>query len=331
MDGVPTSTLDDARLTALRRAKVGFIFQSFQLLHTLTVVENVELPLLLAGGRDVRDRALERLEWVELGGLAGRLPHQLSGGQMQRVAIARALANDPRLLLADEPTGNLDTTTGGHILELLGRINRNRGTTTVMATHSAEAAAIASRVVRMRDGRDPARRPLDARGRRQGRRPPGMKHVPPAAVPSPRSCEHFCATVCVHRWPSLTVALGVGVVLAIELAGEAAAARSARPSRRLPVARISRWRRWAAFPARPSAASHGCRTRWSWSRASRPSSRCRASRAAFILVGVDCSLPCRRRSARTWPRPGGDGREPRGDRLLVPWALGREPARRSTC
>jgi ABC-type lipoprotein export system ATPase subunit len=153
IDGVPTSSLDDAQLTALRRAKVGFIFQSFQLLHTLTVVENVELPLLLAGGRDVRDRALERLEWVELGGLAGRLPHQLSGGQMQRVAIARALANDPRLLLADEPTGNLDTTTGGHILELLGRINRDRGTTTVMATHSAEAAAIASRVVQMKDGR----------------------------------------------------------------------------------------------------------------------------------------------------------------------------------
>jgi ABC-type lipoprotein export system ATPase subunit len=153
IDSSPTSRLDDARLTALRRAKIGFVFQSFQLLHTLTVLENVELPLLLAGGSDVRRRALERLEWVELGGLAGRLPHQLSGGQMQRVAVARALANDPRLLLADEPTGNLDTTTGGHILELLVRINRERGTTTVMATHSAEAAAVASRVVRMKDGR----------------------------------------------------------------------------------------------------------------------------------------------------------------------------------
>jgi putative ABC transport system ATP-binding protein len=153
IDGSRTSRLDDAGLTALRRAKIGFVFQSFQLLHTLTVVENVELPLLLAGGSDVRRQALERLQWVDLGSLAGRLPHQLSGGQMQRVAIARALANDPRLLLADEPTGNLDTITGGHILELLVRINRERGTTTVMATHSAEAAAVASRVVQMKDGR----------------------------------------------------------------------------------------------------------------------------------------------------------------------------------
>jgi len=153
IDGTATSGLDDAGLTALRRAKVGFVFQSFQLLHTLSVVENVELPLLLAGRGHVRRRALARLEAVEIAELAGRLPHQLSGGQMQRVAIARALAHDPRLLLADEPTGNLDTATGALILDLLVRINRDRGTTMILATHSAEAAAIAHRVVRMKDGR----------------------------------------------------------------------------------------------------------------------------------------------------------------------------------
>ena len=153
LDGTTTSALDDAGLTALRRSKVGFVFQSFQLLHTLSVVENVELPLLLAGRTHVRRLALERLDWVDLGGLADRLPHQLSGGQMQRVAIARALVHDPRLLLADEPTGNLDTATGTLILDLLVRLNRERRTTLIMATHSVEAAAAANRVVRMKDGR----------------------------------------------------------------------------------------------------------------------------------------------------------------------------------
>jgi ABC-type lipoprotein export system ATPase subunit len=153
LEGVPTSSLKDAALTRLRREKVGFIFQSFQLLHTLTVFENVELPLLLAGKPHAREAAQERLEWVELKGLGDRYPHQLSGGQMQRVAIARALIHSPSLLLADEPTGNLDTTTGNVILELLRRLTRERNTATIMATHSAEAAALADRVVRMRDGK----------------------------------------------------------------------------------------------------------------------------------------------------------------------------------
>src|SRR6201987_620534 len=122
LDGVATSALNDAQLTALRRERVGFIFQSFQLLHTLTVFENIELPLLLAAKPNPRQAARERLGWVELDGLGDRFPHQLSGGQMQRVAIARALIHSPRLLLADEPTGNLDTTTGNVILELLQRI-----------------------------------------------------------------------------------------------------------------------------------------------------------------------------------------------------------------
>jgi putative ABC transport system ATP-binding protein len=153
VDGVATWSLKDSGLTQLRREKVGFIFQSFQLLHTLTVFENVELPLLLAGKSSPREAARERLAWVELEGLGDRYPHQLSGGQMQRVAIARALIHSPSILLADEPTGNLDTTTGGLILELLRRITREQNTATIMATHSPEAASLANTLVRLRDGK----------------------------------------------------------------------------------------------------------------------------------------------------------------------------------
>ena len=152
IEGRATSGLNDAQQTALRREKVGFIFQSFQLLHTLTVQENVELPLLLAGKPGAREAALESLHWVELDGLGERYPHQLSGGQMQRVAIARALAHSPRILLADEPTGNLDTTTGAVILDLLLRLTCERKTATIMATHSPEAAAVADMLVVLRDG-----------------------------------------------------------------------------------------------------------------------------------------------------------------------------------
>jgi putative ABC transport system ATP-binding protein len=153
LDGVDTSSLNDAGLTLLRREKVGFIFQSFQLLHTLTVFENVELPLLLAGKPDARAAARDKLQWVELDGLGDRYPHQLSGGQMQRVGIARALIQSPAILLADEPTGNLDTVTGNIILELLKRLTRELNTATVMATHSAEAAALSDAIVRLRDGK----------------------------------------------------------------------------------------------------------------------------------------------------------------------------------
>jgi ABC-type lipoprotein export system ATPase subunit len=152
LDGVETSALNDAGLTLVRREKVGFIFQSFQLLHTLTVFENVELPLLLAGKPNARAAAKERLAWVELDGLGDRYPHQLSGGQMQRVGIARALVQSPAILLADEPTGNLDTVTGNVILELLKRLTRELNTATLLATHSAEAASLADVVVRLRDG-----------------------------------------------------------------------------------------------------------------------------------------------------------------------------------
>jgi ABC-type lipoprotein export system ATPase subunit len=153
LDGVSTDRLTETELTQLRREKVGFVFQSFQLLHTLTVAENVELPLLLAGHTRPRPVALERLASVGLGDLAHRMPHQLSGGQMQRVAIARALVHGPRILLADEPTGNLDSVTGNSILELLRRISSERNTTILMATHNAEFASVVDAVVRMRDGR----------------------------------------------------------------------------------------------------------------------------------------------------------------------------------
>jgi ABC-type lipoprotein export system ATPase subunit len=153
IDGQSSSGASDDVLTELRRKKVGFVFQSFQLLHTLSAVENVELPLLLAGQNTARATALERLAAVELDGLAHRMSHQLSGGEMQRVAIARAIVHSPKVLLADEPTGNLDNATGGKILELLLRLTREQNTATLLATHSAEAASVADLVVTLRDGR----------------------------------------------------------------------------------------------------------------------------------------------------------------------------------
>jgi len=153
IDGQSTSTLNDAQLTHIRREKVGFIFQSFQLLHTLTAIENVELPLLLARQANARQTAEERLGWVEMGAFAHRFPHQLSGGQQQRIAIARALAHNPRLLLADEPTGNLDTTTGDLVLDLLRRTATQFSVAVIMATHSIEGTSVVGRIVKIRDGR----------------------------------------------------------------------------------------------------------------------------------------------------------------------------------
>jgi ABC-type lipoprotein export system ATPase subunit len=153
LDGVATDQLTEAGLTRLRREKIGFVFQSFQLLNTLSVVENVEVPQLLAGEGNARSRAMERLSDVGLAELSQRMTHQLSGGQMQRVAIARALVHGPRLILADEPTGNLDTATGNAILQLLQRVCAEQQVTILMATHSEEASAVANTIVRMRDGR----------------------------------------------------------------------------------------------------------------------------------------------------------------------------------
>jgi ABC-type lipoprotein export system ATPase subunit len=151
--GRSTTSMGERELTELRRTRIGFVFQFFQLLPTLSAVENVELPLLLAGRRDAREQALRRMEWVDLPEKANAMPFQLSGGQLQRVAIARALVHSPELLIADEPTGNLDSASGGQALTLLRRAASEFGATVLMATHSAEAAAVADRRVRLRDGR----------------------------------------------------------------------------------------------------------------------------------------------------------------------------------
>ncbi|HEY7391333.1 MAG TPA: ABC transporter ATP-binding protein [Bryobacteraceae bacterium] len=153
IDGRATTSLSEAELTALRRNSIGFVFQFFQLLPTLTVLENVELPLLLAGRRAALKTARDRLCWVGLEEKASSMPYQLSGGQMQRVAIARALVHSPQLLLADEPTGNLDTASGNRVLELLRESADRFGAAVLMATHSAEAAGMADRRVHLRDGR----------------------------------------------------------------------------------------------------------------------------------------------------------------------------------
>jgi ABC-type lipoprotein export system ATPase subunit len=153
IDGCSTAALSDAELTALRRARVGFVFQFFQLLPTLTAIENVELPLLLAHAPHTRQTALDRLRWVGLEDKAISFPYQLSGGQMQRVAIARALVHTPDLLIADEPTGNLDNASGQQVLDLLRQSAAEFGATVLLATHSAEAAAMADVRISLRDGR----------------------------------------------------------------------------------------------------------------------------------------------------------------------------------
>jgi ABC-type lipoprotein export system ATPase subunit len=153
IDGRSTISLSDSDLTRLRRTRVGFVFQFFQLLPTLTALENVELPLLLAGAPNATQTARDRLQWVGLEDKAASLPYQLSGGQMQRVAIARALVHSPDILIADEPTGNLDTASGDLVLSLLQQAAARFGATVLMATHSTEAAAIAAVRVHLRDGR----------------------------------------------------------------------------------------------------------------------------------------------------------------------------------
>jgi putative ABC transport system ATP-binding protein len=133
-------TLDEDGRARLRGQMVGFVFQSFQLLPALTALENVMLPLELAGGADARTRAAAMLAEVGLGERLGHYPRQLSGGEQQRVAVARAFVTQPRLLFADEPTGNLDSETGEHVIELLFNMNRERGTTLVLVTHDSELA-----------------------------------------------------------------------------------------------------------------------------------------------------------------------------------------------
>lgn len=152
LDGTDVSTLSDNRLARIRSRKIGFVFQSFNLVPRTSAIRNVELPLVYAGVRDRRVRARWALEQVGLDDRQKHMPNELSGGQQQRVAIARALINDPTMLLADEPTGNLDTASSAEILKLLGELNE-AGRTVVIITHEEEIARFAKRVVRLRDGR----------------------------------------------------------------------------------------------------------------------------------------------------------------------------------
>ena len=154
LDGLPVATLDDVELSRMRNRSIGFVFQSFHLIPQLTVAENVETPLLYAGlPTDTwRERALRVLDRVGLSHRASHRPSELSGGEAQRTAIARALVLEPRLVLADEPTGNLDTATGEEIASLLQELNRE-GRTLVLVTHNEALAARANRQVRLRDGR----------------------------------------------------------------------------------------------------------------------------------------------------------------------------------
>jgi putative ABC transport system ATP-binding protein len=158
IDGVDITALDEDRLAALRGQKVGFVFQFFHLVPSLTAIENVQVPMEIAGRRDAAARARQLMAEVGLSDRAHHYPSQLSGGEQQRVALARALANDPSIILADEPTGNLDTSTGRHIMEMLLDVHRRRGATMILVTHDAELAALADTRLTLRDGRsvDPA-------------------------------------------------------------------------------------------------------------------------------------------------------------------------------
>jgi len=154
IDGIDTTALSDRELTDIRRDKIGFVFQQYHLIPTLTAFENVELPMLLKGvPKEERERkAMKLLEIMGIANAANRKPSELSGGMQQRVAIARALANDPEILLCDEPTGNLDTKSGEVVMNLIKEQNE-RGVTVVLVTHDPEIARYAERVVRIRDGR----------------------------------------------------------------------------------------------------------------------------------------------------------------------------------
>jgi putative ABC transport system ATP-binding protein len=151
LDGDPLDQLGEDARARIRGEKVGFVFQSFQLIPTLTALENVQVPLELRGIGG-RTRAIELLERVGLGGRGHHYPAQLSGGEQQRVALARAFSNQPKVLFADEPTGNLDARTGATVVELMGELNRDSGTTIVLVTHDPDLASRARRTIRLADG-----------------------------------------------------------------------------------------------------------------------------------------------------------------------------------
>jgi len=161
VNGVDLTALGEDGLARFRRDAIGYVFQSFHLIPTLTALENVAVPLELAGDADALDRARALLRDVGLEERAHHYPVQLSGGEQQRVAVARAVARRPTLLLADEPTGNLDSATGKQIIDLLVALNRNLGSTLVLVTHDPALAALADRVITLRDGRVATDEPND--------------------------------------------------------------------------------------------------------------------------------------------------------------------------
>ena len=152
LDGTDVAKLDDDQLAIIRNRKIGFVFQSFNLIPRTTALHNVEMPLIYAGAQNRRPRALEALESVGLADRAEHQPTELSGGQQQRAAIARALVTNPAILLADEPTGNLDTASSVEIMKLLTDLNQEQARTIVLITHERDIAAFAKRVVELRDG-----------------------------------------------------------------------------------------------------------------------------------------------------------------------------------
>ena len=152
LDGTDVAKLDDDHLATIRNRKIGFVFQSFNLIPRTTALHNVEMPLIYAGAENRRPRALQALEAVGLADRAGHQPTELSGGQQQRAAIARALVTNPAILLADEPTGNLDTASSVEIMKLLAQLNEQQARTIVLITHERDIASFARRVVELRDG-----------------------------------------------------------------------------------------------------------------------------------------------------------------------------------
>jgi putative ABC transport system ATP-binding protein len=152
LDGIEVSKLSDSQQADIRNRKIGFVFQTFNLLARTSALENVRLPLLYGNGHDSRGRALEALERVGMGNRASHSPAELSGGERQRVAIARALVNNPAIILADEPTGNLDSRSSLDVLDILCELNRAEGITVVVVTHEHEIANRAQRIFALRDG-----------------------------------------------------------------------------------------------------------------------------------------------------------------------------------